>query len=254
MARSARLQAKRKSVDSKRESEGVAFTAYLQAMASQIRKARSGEKTRLRLMAEGALLLDTTDHRELNVEEVCKAADAAKGTFYIHFQSKDLFLAELARRYVAFEIATVPSHNPGLTRYAQIKAFNGWYEAMFALNAGVLRCLVQMAPASAPMRDLWHERNSRLVDRQMERIAPPPHTVDSRLARLAVRTIGGMIDDSLFERYNIQVGPGREQPADVDTVNELHAVLMYRALYGHNPDPAEVFATRALLDWTSDDG
>ncbi len=230
----------------------VRFAAYLRALAADIRKPRSGEKTRLRLMAEGAVLLETAGFRELNVEDVCKAADLAKGTFYIHFGSKDVFLEELAARYVAFEGATVPERPPEASRFAQLRLFHSWYEQMFALNVGVVRCLVQMGEVSPAMRTLWHDRNRRLVDRQAEWIAPPPPALDPALARLAVRSIGGMIDDSLFERYAVQVGPGRDQPRDPDMLVELHTLLMYRALYGESPDPKELAATRALLDWRVD--
>ncbi|MBV9693165.1 MAG: TetR/AcrR family transcriptional regulator [Alphaproteobacteria bacterium] len=231
---------------------GVNFAAYLEAMAAQIRKARSGDKTRLRLMAKGAQLLDSTGFRELNVEDVCRAADLAKGTFYIHFESKEVFLEELARRYVDFEGATVPMRHAETSRFAQLRLFHHWYEQMFALNAGVLRCLVQMGEISAAMRDLWHQRNRRLVDRQTDWIAPPPTALDPALARLAIRTIGGMIDDSLFERYRVQVGPGREQPDDPELLVELHTLLMYRAIHGADPDPRELGPTRAMLDWQVD--
>jgi hypothetical protein len=68
-----------------RKPEGIRFSAYLGALSQEINKARSGEKTKLRLLFAGAALLDCVGFRELNVEDVPRSVGMAKGTFYVHF-------------------------------------------------------------------------------------------------------------------------------------------------------------------------
>lgn len=234
--------------------EGVRFSAYLQALALQITKVRSGEKTKLRLLSAGAALLDNIGFRDLNVEDVSKSAGMAKGTFYIHFESKDEFLIELGRRYVEFELATMPLQQPTNDPFQRFLAWVPWYERTFSLNVGVMRCIVQMGDVSSTMREVWHARNRRMTEAIQSRWFGPEEAgvIDPSLAMLTLRTAGAMIDESLFERYKVQVGPGRDEPDDIELLNELHALLVYRAIYGKNPPASALKRTKPLLTWPSE--
>lgn len=228
---------------------GVRFVAYLQAMASEIKAVRNSEKTKLRLMISALGLLEQVGYRELNLDEVVGNASLAKGTFYIHFPSKDEFLIELATRYVDFEQATIPLRPPAASPFARLREWLGWYERTFELNVGIIRCIVQMGELSSDMRNLWHRRNGTMVDRVLAGWYPAKGGIDPELARLSLRLAGGMLDQSLFERYKIQLGVGREEPKDPALLSELHVLLAYRAIYGSNPPADELDLTRPLLDW-----
>lgn len=229
----------------------IRFSAYLQALAGEIRKARSGEKTTLRLLAAGAKLLEAVSYRDLNIDDICADAGLGKGTFYIYFKTKDAFLLDLADRFVGFELQTYPAMQPDLPAFEAVRRFVAWYEGSFARNVGVMRCMVQMSEADAGMRALWHRRNADLVDRAMADwhrrfgVAPP----DPALARLATRAVGGILDQSLLERFNVLAGPGVPHDRDTETLIELHAVLLYRATTGRNPPRAALRHVAALLDW-----
>jgi hypothetical protein len=132
-----------------------------------------------------------------------------------------------------------------------LQAWVAWYERTFALNVGVLRCIVQMGDISQEMRAVWHGRNGRMTEAVQARWFGPEEAgaIDPALARLTLRTAGAMLDESLFERYKVQVGPGREEPDDIELLNELHALLIYRAIYGQNPPSADLRRTKPLLNW-----
>ena len=200
-------------------------------------------------MLFGLELLAGTSFRDLNVDDVVRAAKLAKGTFYIHFSSKDAFLVEMARRYVAFEISAVPELETAGSGYPRVRNWLAWYEGIFARNVGVLRCLVQAAEGSEEMRSLWHRRNDALIDDLMQRFFPVPDGADPTLPRLVLRISGGMVDQSLFERYQVQVGPGRREPEDDALRLELHSLLSYRAIFGADPPAHELTATHQLLGW-----
>lgn len=221
--------------------EVIRFATYLSALAGEIRKSRSGEKSRLRLLAAAARLLETVHYRDLLVEQVCQEAGVAKGTFYIYFSSKDEFLRDLASRYVRFEVQTYPRLSSKNSAFTNTRRWIYWYEKSFAANVGIIRCMVQMGAQDTEMREIWHDRNNRIVDRSLAGWMKTRPDADPKIERWVMRTAGGMLDQSLLERYGVQTGPGVEVPPDPDFIIDLHAFMNFRALYGHNP-PREEFA------------
>lgn len=227
------------------------FKASLCTQILAIANRRSGEKTALRLMVEGLTLLGQLGFRDLNIDDVVNAANVAKGTFYIHFPSKDDFLLKLAERYVAFEASTVPGELHGESRFGQMRSWVAWYERIFAVNIGILRALVQMGDINADMRALWHRRNATIVDSAMASYYEREGRADP-IVRFAVRIAGGMLDQSLFERLQVHVGPGLREPENDELREELHTLLLFRAVFGRDPPLSELTHSRALTDWSRD--
>ncbi len=213
----------------------TAFADYLSEEASLIVKARSGERSRLKLLGAGARLLDAANYRDLLVEEISAAADVAKGTFYIYFKTKDRFLLDLGSRYIDFEIKSYPRFSRQLSEFQNSRRFIAWYEQTFAANAGVLRCMVQMGSTEPAMRSLWHRRNGQLVDRVTRRWTRDNPEADADLHRWILRTSGAMLDQSLFERFHVDPGVGLAMPESEDFLLDVHALLNFRALFGRNP-------------------
>lgn len=230
--------------------EAIRFSSYLEALALEIKKSRSGEKSALKLMAAGARLLENIEYRDLNVENICAEANLAKGTFYVYFESKEVFLNQLIGRYVGVEVNTYPRLALDESPFRSAMDWVEWYERTFAANAGILRCLVQLSATSAEHRQIWYQRNRNIVERVLDQlqqrlqIGRDKDTLE--ILRLAIRAVGGMMDQSLFERYSISVGTGREEP-DMELMIELHAVLIYRAIYGENPPTSEIGRVRSLV-------
>lgn len=224
------------------EIEVVRFAAYLAALAAEIRKSRSGERSRLNLLAAAARLLESIHYRDLLVEQVCQEAGVAKGTFYIYFSGKDEFLRDLARRFISFEAQTYPRLSSRSTPFANMRRWVAWYEKAFAANVGIMKCMVQMGGEDPAMGEIWRQRNGALVDRSMSGWLRARPDADEVVERAVLRTAGTMIDQSLFERHGVQPGPGIELPDDPDFIIDLHAMLMFRATYGRNPPPEEFAA------------
>lgn len=230
--------------------EAIRFSSYLEALALEIKKSRSGEKSTLKLMAAAARLLEHVGYRDLNIENICAEAQLAKGTFYVYFESKEVFLNQLISRYLGFEVNTYPQFSASESAFRGAFNLVEWYERTFAANVGILRCLVQMSATSLEHRALWHGRNrsivERVIDQQQRRLGVDTGGDALKLLRLAIRSVGGMMDESLFERYSIGVGAGREE-VDLELMIELHAVLIYRAIYGADPAFDELDKVKPLL-------
>ncbi len=227
----------------------IRFATYLGALAGEIRKPRSGERTRLKLLAAAALLLEDVGYRDLNVEEISAAAGLAKGTFYIYFDTKDEFLRELARQYVAFEAQFMPTSNRGESAFAATVRWIDWYEGTFASNVGVLRCMVQMGEIDPGMRALWHQRNTLIAGSTVDFMLRGygDDVVNKDHVLFTVRTVGAMLDQSLFNRFQVLTGTGQEEPFDDEMLTRLHAVLIFRALYGCDPPAEEAADVLAIL-------
>lgn len=222
-------------------------------MASEIRATRSGEKSRLKLFAAAARLLESVGYRDLNVEDISTEARLAKGTFYVYFDSKEEFLRELLGQYVAFEGQTFPAPVGDETAFAGVRRFVGWYAQTFESNVGLLRCMVQLSSTDEAAHALWQARNTAVVERAFgdltRRLAGPPE--NPALLRLALRTAGGMLDQSLFTRYGLQASPGAElRRVDYDTLVELLALLIHRAVYATDPPRDEISRVAALIGAT----
>ncbi|MBE0548456.1 MAG: TetR/AcrR family transcriptional regulator [Rubrivivax sp.] len=227
----------------------VRFSTYIEASALELGKGQRGERSRLKLMAAGARLLDRCSFQDLKIEDVSVEAGLAKGTFYIYFASKDEFLRELATAYFAFELNTLPHRTNGLSRFGISRLWIGWYERTFAVNAGILRCVVQMGVNDGAMRDLWLQRNAAVVQAMLSEslVGTQLSPEDLQVMMWALRTVGGMLDQSLFDRYGLQTPSGLQDPGDADLLVEMHSVLAYRALYGMEPPAEEVEQARSLL-------
>jgi AcrR family transcriptional regulator len=82
--------------------------------------ARDGSATRDKLLLAGLRLADTGALSGLRVDEVVKAAAVAKGTFYVHFATRENFLLALHGRFhdqLAQRIEqAIAGHAPGLPR------------------------------------------------------------------------------------------------------------------------------------------
>jgi AcrR family transcriptional regulator len=227
----------------------IRFSSYLEACALEVRKGQRSERSRLKLLAAGARLLDRSSFQDLKIEEVSVDAGLAKGTFYVHFPSKEDFLRQLADAYCGFELNTLPRRVRELSQFAAARLWISWYERTFAANAGILRCIVQMGVNDDGMRKLWLSRNASVVHAMiaetMSGVELAPEDMQSLL--WTMRTVGGMLDQSLFDRYGLQTPSGLEDPSDIDALIEMHALLAYRALYGMEPQAEELEHGHALL-------
>lgn len=229
---------------------GIRFATFLGTLAAEIRATRSGEKSRLRLFAAASRLLESVGYRDLQVENISAEAHLAKGSFYVHFDSKEQFLHELLRRYVEFESQTYPAPTASETSFGGVKRVVGWYAQTFESNVGLLRCMLQMSAVDEVAHTIWQRRNQAVVERAVSDFMRTTgrRIRDESLVRLAVRTAGGMLDQSLFTRYGLQASPGAElQTIEYDVLVELLALLLYRAVYASDPPPAEVSKVKPLL-------
>jgi len=226
----------------------IKYAAYLQAQAREISSIRSARKTRLRLWAALALLLEKTDFNDITVADITEKAGLAKGTFFIYFKAKDDIVAELLSRFVEFERSMLPPIELGDDPFQGILQIISWYEKTFALNHGILRCLVRLSSTEVQYSQMWSERNSAVLDQWAPQVLVWAGLAcdDLNMLRQIMHSLGAIVDQSLFERYGLVATGSAKQP-DLEDLIEMHAVLMYRAILGTDPPLESVHYMKPLL-------
>jgi AcrR family transcriptional regulator len=229
-------------------SKPIKYSSYLEAQAREIKGIRSATKTRLRLLAATARLLDSSRFDDLKVSDICAEAGLAKGTFFIYFRTKDEAIGHLLREYVDFERGTMPGFDAAGIDFALVRSFTEWYEQTFAVNHGVISCLVRLSNIDRDFRALWLRRNQVVIERVAPGIRGSLGIAESGYSLLddALHAVGSIMDQSLFARYGL-IAREAERTSSMEASIELHALLMFRAIYGRNPPAEELHYVAGLL-------
>jgi len=215
----------------------VKYSTHLKKQAKRIKEVRSGERTRQLLMAAAAELLESTTLRDLHVSAIRKPVKASQGTFYIYFKDKYDLVAQLLRDYIEFELRTMPV----LDEYEDIYDLNVdvhyWYAEMFRLNAGIMRCFIQLNDTSTEITELWQLRGEKIVGAIMEFHANRYDlSADEQNAlRSAFHIMGNALDQILSSMYGAATHSVFSFEKDRGMILELYSTLMLRAVYGENP-------------------
>jgi AcrR family transcriptional regulator len=77
------------------------------------RRARKKERTRGQIYAAAMELFLARGYDAVTIEEICAAADVARGTFFLHFPTKDALLGEYGRQALAELVALVEASDAG---------------------------------------------------------------------------------------------------------------------------------------------
>lgn len=165
---------------------------------------RKGERTRLRLMAATAGLLQETFFHNLRIVDVCRQAGVSQGTFYLYFKDKmDVATATLSKfAHHVFELMRVAGRGqPDLP--AAVHATTLVYVRQFHLNRGLLRCLMQMTEESAQFEEIYRSLNGTWNLRTAEAIARRQGTTGGATPEqiMTVYAMGGMVDEFLANLY-----------------------------------------------------
>jgi TetR/AcrR family transcriptional regulator, cholesterol catabolism regulator len=107
----------------------------LETREGPTRRERKKERTRAQIYAAAMELFLARGYDAVTIDEICAAADVARGTFFLHFPTKDSLLGEYGRQAAA-ELAALLDAEEG--------------SAVAALEKG-LRFLAERATRHAPV-------------------------------------------------------------------------------------------------------
>lgn len=155
---------------------------------------RKGERTRQRLFDAAMHLIAEKGYDSVTVEEICQAAQVAKGTFYIYYPTKDDIVAESyytdMTSYMNVHFAEWVEEHPDSSTYEQIRAF-AHLEFVFATYTGVEVCSRAFSINFSECAPNTHIHNDRRPFAQVLRnlVEQAPLAVDKDRAFLDLETV-----------------------------------------------------------------
>jgi AcrR family transcriptional regulator len=202
---------------------------------------RKGERTRLRLLAATADLLQTTFFHALRVTDICGRARVSQGTFYLYFSDRADIVTRLLTDFAATVFDTLDAASDRGDAYGAVHAPTLAYVHIFRANRGLLRCLTQLTEESndfeAIYRGLnagWNRRAARAIE---ARLGGRRKAAATALAM--AYALSSMVDEFLINLYV------REDPElaflanDPEEAAAVLSRLWYRAVYLAEPELAE---------------
>ncbi len=218
---------------------------FADALAASAQSAgKKTERTRYRLLASMAgQLMDGIDRRDLKVADVTKDAGLAHGTFYRYFtdtrQAMDALIEEFAQ-FVRTGLSSAREGEPGTQ--ARVRASMSVYVRLYANNAPLMRCLVDLGAETSAfsasyqkLNRIWYERMAMAIEKRRAEHGNQPRQVQAESLATAY-ALGGMADDFLAQVF-LRKEPALASLAKTpDTIAELLTTLWLKGAYGSLPD------------------
>jgi AcrR family transcriptional regulator len=220
-----------------------AFT-YVQELDERLARAASAPKaarTRLRLMAAIAALLDAEGFHTLRVADCTTRAGLAHGTFYRYWPDLKLAAREVLEDFMRTVSARRPPPARGSPLYGRIVAANRYYVRVYHANAGLMRCLMQLGNVEAEFARIGQAANMALAERIVRAwqraepsVAALPESERFTRALACIAMVEGVLRD-LYVRPALR--PLRE--IEEDALADLLSACWFRMLFARDPPVGE---------------
>ncbi|MFA7530924.1 MAG: helix-turn-helix domain-containing protein [Castellaniella sp.] len=222
------------------EIHGIHLPSLLQSWADRCEHKQKRVRTRRRLLAASAAVMEQAGYEGLTVDAIVRHARVARGTFYLYFSDRSIAAIEVMRAFAAMMRKHRPRGGARLSAVQSIYRINLFYSLSYSRNSRLLagrESLMRDCPELVVRRDAINTYWARLVlkdlhrrcDVSMERLRLPQ-------AELAIRAVLSMADEFLREIYVYQ-SPNLVQLAQ--NPHEVALVLTqvwHRAVFGQDPD------------------
>jgi AcrR family transcriptional regulator len=205
---------------------------------------RKGERTRLRLLAATADLLQTTFFHALRVTDICCRARVSQGTFYLYFSDRADIVTRLLTDFAATVFDTLDTASDRDDAYGAVHAPTLAYVHIFRANRGLLRCLTQLTEESRAFEQIYRELNAGWNRRAARAIGQDPAN-----ALAAAYALSSMVDEfltTLYVRQDPELAFLADDPARVAAILSR---LWYRAVHLAEPETsdAQVAENKAIF-------
>jgi AcrR family transcriptional regulator len=215
---------------------------------------RKGERTRDRLKLAAVQALEQRGYLQLRVADICKKAKVAHSVFYIYFKNREEITVEVLSEFLThtFKLDEHPAEPHSRTLFEALTNVNlRWIRAVRA-NAGLSRCLLQLADQVPEFKELTSRRNFEWFVGVADRLAKrfPTAKIDRDALLLASFALGGMMDECLNKllvarEEHLTALVGRVAPDD-EALAEFLSTMWYRALFAMDPPQLRHDGSRAL--------
>lgn len=213
---------------------GFSLPEAMRAELEAAPKLSRSEMTRRKLMIAAAELIQDSGFGGLKVADVCKRADFAHGTFYLHWKDKRGVAHDVLTAFMEAIRAHRPQRQPGQSFYQRLVVGHLYYIDLYRRNIGLMRCQGQLADELDEFAAIGLKANLALAHRVLraaEREEPSlaAQPIPQRLAT-ALGCIA-MVDKLLHEVFarGLALGLGDDEFAGTLSLS------WHRALLGRDP-------------------
>lgn len=239
------------------EPSPYSYVEYLAAELDAAGDRRKGERTRLRILAVTARLLDDHGYRALRQAQICDGAEIGVATFYQYFNDKlDACKMVLAGLLDFMQSADDPAMAP-LADAARTAAepYLGIFHAnlgtlrLMRANTGLYRCFLETVGETDDMLRMWRDFSYRWYERAVRRMVERGVAADGQALMFRTILAGGMVDEFLRALLPTEPNPfaaiARDVHADDARLAQSLSIAWHRIVLGRDPDPGAL--TTALL-------
>jgi TetR/AcrR family transcriptional regulator, transcriptional repressor for nem operon len=221
------------------------------AAAGQTVRLRKGERTKRSILDATRKVLADQGYYAARIEDITRAANVAKGTFYLYFKNKkDATIAVMSEFIADGERAALGSRTVDDPFLEILEPTVAYTRIVFA-HSGLLRAFVQFSHDNLEAAHLWSEVTRRWltrVDAVMDRRLGKGRT-DATTRTLVVHAMSWMVDGVLLSFLTRDHPRLQEVVRSPEQLGETLSVLWYRAVYGEDPNPAQLANGRPVLDF-----
>ncbi|WP_144186188.1 TetR/AcrR family transcriptional regulator [Elioraea rosea] len=209
------------------------LAARLAAAASQPKTAQ----TRLRLMGAVAAALEAEGLHGLRVADCVARAGLAHGTFYRYWVDGSSAAEAVLSDFMQRVSARRPAPAPRLALHQRIVAANRYYVRVYRLNAGLMRCLMQLGNVDPAFARIGQAANVALAQRVVRAwLRADPRAAAIAPAERTARALAciAMVEGVLRDRH-VRAPLEPLASMDDDAVADLLSDGWYRMLFGRPP-------------------
>ncbi|WP_173043442.1 TetR/AcrR family transcriptional regulator [Bosea sp. ANAM02] len=213
---------------------GFSLPEAMRAELETAPKLSRSEMTRRRLMIAAAELIQDSGFGGLKVADICKRADFAHGTFYLHWKDKRGVAHDVLTAFMEAIRAHRPQRQPGQSFYERLVIGHLYYIDLYRRNIGLMRCQGQLADELDEFAAIGLNANlafARRVLRAAEH-AEPALAAQPVVQRLATAlACVAMVDKLLHEIFarGLAIGLGDDELA------RTLSLSWHRSLLGRDP-------------------
>jgi AcrR family transcriptional regulator len=234
----------------------LSFSEFLAAEAGREDGLTKGERTRRRIKAAAARILETKGYHELQMADIAKTAGLSHGAVYKYFRSKKHVTLEILSECVERSIRLMLPDKLESNVYERIYQATLKQVNLFVANVGLTRCIRQLGDELPEFNQLvlrtnaeWCELVARGFVRRWQ-----PRPSGPQLAGDVAHALGAMVDElmyDIFVRRNPRLAHYRDDPG---RLAQLISILWYRAAYGENPESDRLDPDHPVLALTLGSG
>jgi AcrR family transcriptional regulator len=226
----------------------VNFRDYLQGR-TDAKSTRKPDRTALRLKVATVGLLEQPGYHAMTIDEICEKSGLAKGTFYLHFDSKTAITLAILDEFVELQTRMAPAMDESLHVLENIRLIVGWCSDFFRENTGLQRALMQLADTIPEVAGIWQRYTHFLAAHLLKTIRSAWQTeeIPEDLMFFTIYLLGNMLDQLLYAVCAVHRQAHLEQVAGSPKhMVEVVSLLWYRALCAENP-PEHLLTSSAPL-------